>query len=34
MAPYTEPKEVDHLIESVKHVAENATRYKTTVAAQ
>ena len=31
---YNMPAEVDHLIESVKHVAENATRYKTTVAAR
>ena len=31
---YNMPAEVDHLIESVKHVAENATRYKTTAAAQ
>jgi isopenicillin-N epimerase len=31
---YNMPGEVDHLIESVKHVAENASRYKTTAAAQ
>jgi selenocysteine lyase/cysteine desulfurase len=30
---YNMPAEVEHLIESVKHVAENASRYKTTVAA-
>jgi selenocysteine lyase/cysteine desulfurase len=30
---YNMPSEVDHLIASVKHVAENADRYKTTVAA-
>src|SRR5688500_8145667 len=29
---YNMPAEVDHLIESVKHVAENASRYKTTAA--
>ena len=31
---YNMPAEVDHLIESVRHVAENASRYKTTVAAE
>ena len=30
---YNMPAEVDHLIESVKHVAENASRYKQTAAA-
>jgi selenocysteine lyase/cysteine desulfurase len=29
---YNMPGEVDHLIESVRHVAENSSRYKTTVA--
>lgn len=31
---YNMPSEVDHLIASVKHVAENASRYKTTAAAR
>ena len=31
---YNMPQEVDHLIASVKHVAENASRYMTTTAAQ
>ncbi len=31
---YNMPAEVDHLIESVKHVAENASRYKGTMSAQ
>ena len=31
---YNMPAEVDHLIESVTHVAENSSRYKTTVAAR
>src|SRR5687768_13351169 len=31
---YNMPAEVDHLIESVKHVAENASRYKTNVVAE
>lgn len=31
---YNMPHEVDHLIASVKHVAENASRYMTTTAAQ
>jgi isopenicillin-N epimerase len=29
---YNMPGEVDHLVESVKHVAENSSRYKTTAA--
>ena len=31
---YNMPSEVDHLIASVKHVAENSSRYMTTTAAQ